>query len=68
LIIDDNGPGLTAREFEQLIQRGIRGDTLESGSGIGLAIALDIIEANSGTLSRVNKQNPGLELALRFSK
>jgi len=68
LIIDDNGPGLTAEDFDQLMQRGIRGDTLESGSGIGLAIALDIIEANSGTLNRVNKQNPGLKLALTFIK
>lgn len=68
MMIDDNGPGLVAEEFEKLIQRGIRGDTLESGSGIGLAIALDIIEANSGSLKRVNKQCSGLELALSFNQ
>ena len=68
LMIDDNGPGLSVEEFERLIQRGIRGDTLESGSGIGLAIALDIIEANSGSLKRGNKQSAGLELVVSFSQ
>lgn len=67
MLIDDNGPGMNADEFETLIQRGIRGDTLESGSGIGLAIAVDIIEANSGSLTRVEKQGSGLELALSFN-
>ena len=66
LFIDDDGPGLTPDEFQKLIQRGIRGDTLESGAGIGLAIAVDIIEANSGHLIRLQKEQAGLRLALNF--
>lgn len=46
--IEDDGEGIPERDREWVLKRGVRGDTLKSGQGIGLAVAVDIISAYNG--------------------
>ncbi len=50
LIIEDDGPGMSASQLEQLRQRGRRGDQYGSGQGLGLSIVDDLISSLSGEL------------------
>jgi len=50
LVIEDDGPGLDQKAMAELGQRGRRQDEARPGTGIGLAIAREIIDLNSGTL------------------
>lgn len=49
--IEDDGKGIAEREREWVLQRGARGDTLKSGQGIGLAVAVDIVSSYNGEIS-----------------
>lgn len=60
IVISDNGKGMTNVEIENLFTRYFRGantDQIE-GSGLGMSIAKNIIEAHNGTISVESK--PGL--------
>lgn len=50
LLIDDDGPGILRGQREIIFQRGQRADTLRPGQGIGLSVALDIIEQYEGEI------------------
>ncbi|MGK2889238.1 MAG: two-component system sensor histidine kinase PhoQ [Candidatus Malihini olakiniferum] len=50
LLIDDDGPGILHSQRELIFQRGQRADTLRPGQGIGLSVALDIIEQYEGEI------------------
>jgi two-component system sensor histidine kinase PhoQ len=49
--IEDDGKGIAEQDREWVLQRGARGDTLKSGQGIGLAVAVDIISSYNGEIS-----------------
>jgi len=51
LWIEDNGPGVPPDQREQLGQRGLRLDSRQTGQGIGLAVAKDIIDSYGGRLA-----------------
>ena len=51
LVIADDGPGLTEDEIARLGVRGQRLDETRRGTGLGIAIALEIVAINSGTVS-----------------
>lgn len=51
LVIADDGPGLTEEEIARLGVRGQRLDETRRGTGLGIAIALEIVAINSGTVS-----------------
>ncbi len=51
IIIEDDGPGCSEQEIEQLTQRGVRLDETVEGHGLGLAIAKDIIKLYNGEIS-----------------
>ena len=51
LNVEDNGPGIAADKRQKILQRGKRMDTSQAGQGIGLAVAMDIVEGYSGELS-----------------
>jgi signal transduction histidine kinase len=53
LLIDDDGPGLTAAEREQvqMAPRGRRLDETKSGSGLGLSIVLELAHLYGGDLA-----------------
>lgn len=50
LVIEDDGPGITAQKADAVIHRGVRGDASSPGHGIGLAIVQDIVRVYGGTL------------------
>lgn len=49
--IEDDGPGVPVNRREQILQRGVRIDTLKPGQGIGLAVVCDILESYGGQMS-----------------
>lgn len=51
--ISDNGKGMTEKELRNLFTRYFRGENAQhtEGSGLGMPIAKNIIEAHSGTIS-----------------
>lgn len=59
IIIEDNGPGCTELQQQQLTQRGTRIDESVSGHGLGLSIAKDIVELYHGTLNFTTSNNLG---------
>lgn len=48
--IEDDGPGVPVNKRKTVLQRGVRGDSLNPGQGIGLAVVQDILEGYSGYL------------------
>jgi len=65
ITIADDGPGLTSDEITQLGKRGKRLDEKTPGSGIGLAIAHEIISLNQGLMKlQKSKQLGGLQVTL----
>lgn len=51
LVIADDGPGLTEEQIARLGVRGQRLDESRRGSGLGIAIALEIVAINSGAVT-----------------
>jgi signal transduction histidine kinase len=64
LIVDDDGAGLPADQYERVLQRGVRLDERMPGSGHGLSIVDGIAEAYGGTLSLASSPLGGLRAAL----
>ena len=64
LVVEDNGPGLTPREREQVGERGERLDESVPGSGLGLAIVRDIAKLYGGTLDLDDSPLGGLRVKL----
>jgi two-component system sensor histidine kinase PhoQ len=51
LVVEDDGPGITAEHREAVLDRGARLDAREPGQGIGLAVVQEIIARYGGELS-----------------
>ncbi|KTR06009.1 histidine kinase [Aureimonas ureilytica] len=49
IVVEDTGPGVSARARENLFQA-FRGSTRAGGTGLGLAIAAEIVQAHGGTI------------------
>ncbi|MGB6538165.1 MAG: ATP-binding protein [Xanthobacteraceae bacterium] len=66
IIVDDDGPGLSAAEREQVALRGRRLDESKPGSGLGLSIVVELAGLYSGVLTLGTAPIGGLraELAL----
>jgi two-component system, OmpR family, sensor histidine kinase BaeS len=61
LAVADTGPGLAPGEAEEVFERFFRGTAgrATSGSGIGLAIAADLVEAHGGRITAENRPSAG---------
>lgn len=64
IVIEDDGPGLDDSALSGLGQRGRRLDEARPGSGIGLAIAREIVDLNSGTVAFARAPLGGLSVTL----
>jgi len=68
--IDDDGPGVPEHEFANIVRpfyRLERSRNSETGGlGLGLAIALNIIQVHGGTLSFSNRPAGGLRVEIRL--
>jgi signal transduction histidine kinase len=51
IVIDDDGPGLTPRQREQVSRRGQRLDETKPGSGLGLSIVVELASLYGGALN-----------------
>ncbi len=51
ILVEDNGLGVKASDRRTILERGARADTAETGQGIGLAVAVDIVSSYNGSLS-----------------
>jgi signal transduction histidine kinase len=66
VIVDDDGPGLSPGEREQVALRGQRLDESKPGSGLGLSIVVELADLYGGVLTLGTAPIGGLraELAL----
>ncbi len=62
LSIEDDGPGIPARQLENVIQRGIRADQTLPGQGIGLAVVDEIVTLYDGKLKISNSEIGGAKV------
>ena len=67
LSIEDDGPGMTAKQKMQLVRRGERADTTIPGQGIGLAVVSDISASYGGELILEDSKLGGLKVLLSFN-
>jgi len=67
-VVADNGQGLPKKEIENLFVRFYRGSSKstagEASSGLGLAIAREIIEAHGGSISARGDRGQGLTVRI----
>lgn len=49
--VEDDGAGVPENRREDILKRGVRADSRTKGQGIGLAVAMDIIDSYDGTLT-----------------
>jgi signal transduction histidine kinase len=66
LCIADDGPGMSDAQIAALGQRGVRLDENRSGSGFGLAIAMEIAELNRGAIELGRSELGGLLVKVRL--
>jgi signal transduction histidine kinase len=64
IVVDDDGPGLTPGEREQVARRGQRLDESKPGSGLGLSIVLELAALYGGGLTLSNAPIGGLRAEL----
>jgi signal transduction histidine kinase len=51
IVVDDDGPGLSPADREQVAQRGSRLDETKPGSGLGLSIVVELADLYGGSLT-----------------
>jgi signal transduction histidine kinase len=64
VIVDDDGPGLTPAEREQVARRGRRLDETKPGSGLGLSIVVELAALYGGTFALGSAPLGGLRAEL----
>lgn len=66
LEFNDDGPGIAESDRTFVLHRGARADTLKSGQGIGLAVAVEIINSYSGEISIAKNHWGGARIRVRI--
>jgi signal transduction histidine kinase len=64
IMVDDDGPGLSPSEREQVARRGRRLDETKPGSGLGLSIVVELAALYGGALNLGNSPIGGLRAEL----
>ncbi|WP_428240646.1 ATP-binding protein [Gynuella sp.] len=64
--IEDNGPGISENERLQVLQRGVRLDSLQRGQGIGMAVVADIISSYDYELIIDDSELGGASFIVRY--
>jgi signal transduction histidine kinase len=64
IVVDDDGPGLTAAQREQVARRGRRLDETKPGSGLGLSIVVELAGLYGGSLTLGSAPIGGLRAEL----
>jgi signal transduction histidine kinase len=69
IVIEDNGKGITEEDTKKLFERYYRGTNSNvnvKGSGLGMAIAKQIIEAHEGKINVESNLNVGTSIYIEF--
>jgi signal transduction histidine kinase len=66
LVIEDDGPGLTEEQMQQIVTRGFRLDESKPGSGLGLSIVSDLANLYHGAFTLTRSDLGGLAAQLRL--
>lgn len=66
VIIDDDGPGLGTEQFTRMLQRGVRGDRIAEGQGLGLSIVQRIAESYHGEVRAAVSPLGGLRVEVEL--
>ncbi len=64
MVVDDDGPGLSPSQREQVARRGRRLDESKPGSGLGLSIGVELAALYGGALNLGNAPIGGLRAEL----
>ena len=64
VVVEDDGPGLPADRYDEVMKRGARADEDTPGSGLGLAIVDDLTRAYGGRLTLAASDMGGLKAIL----
>jgi signal transduction histidine kinase len=64
IVVDDDGPGLSPQQREQVARRGRRLDETKPGSGLGLSIVVELAGLYGGALSLATAPIGGLRAEL----
>jgi signal transduction histidine kinase len=64
IVVDDDGPGLSVQQREQVAKRGRRLDETKPGSGLGLSIVMELADLYGGALTLSTAPIGGLRAEL----
>ncbi len=68
LMVEDDGPGLAAKDRTEVLQRGARLDETAPGSGLGLSIVDELAKAYGGDLALSDSSWGGLRATLSLPR
>ncbi|HUO12697.1 MAG TPA: sensor histidine kinase [Caulobacteraceae bacterium] len=68
LVIDDDGPGVSAEDRDEMLRRGARLDESAPGSGLGLSIVDELARAYGGALHMQRGPLGGLRVVLELPR
>jgi signal transduction histidine kinase len=66
VVVEDDGPGLPADRYEEVLKRGARLDEDAPGSGLGLSIVDDLVKAYGGRVTLARSDMGGLKALLEL--
>jgi two-component system sensor histidine kinase PhoQ len=66
ITVEDDGAGIPTQVHKAIFERGVRADRQQSGYGIGLAIAADLVESYLGTLQVARSKFGGAHLRVEL--
>ncbi len=64
VVVEDDGPGISAEMRSQVLTRGVRADEAVPGTGLGLSIVRDLTEAYGGKVVLDDSPLGGLRAAI----
>ncbi len=66
VVVGDTGSGISSEDLSLVKRKFYKGDTTRPGSGIGLAVADEIVKGHGGSLELDSKQGQGTSVILTF--
>lgn len=66
ITVEDDGEGIPPQVQKAIFERGVRADRQQSGYGIGLAVAADLVESYLGSLQVAKSRFGGAHLRVEF--